>query len=147
MENFELIEKYAAGQLEGSEKDAFESQLQTDTSLQSDVALQKQIIEGVKRARISELKAMLNHVPVTGAMQSGSSAGQIITGAVTVGAIVTSVLFYYKPWHKEIVAPVIEKQIPGVEKNDKTEITTADPKDDKTSSSTSEPEKEVKKAL
>jgi len=78
-------------------------------------------------------------------MQAGSSAVQIITGAVTVGAIVTSVLFYYKPWHKEIVSPVIEKQMPGVEKNDKTEITPADPKDDKTSSSISEPEKEVKK--
>ena len=56
MENFELIEKYLAGQLHGPAKEAFELQLQTDASLQSDVTLQQQIIEGIKKARITELK-------------------------------------------------------------------------------------------
>src|SRR5258708_1015781 len=136
MENFELIEKYVAGQLQGAEKEVFELQLQTDTSLQGDVALQKQIIEGIKNARITELKAMLNQVPVTGIMQSGVSAIKIITGAITAGAILTGAIFYFKPLQKETVAPVIENELPAVQ-NTKTEPDPIDPKEDKTSSSTS----------
>jgi len=144
MENFELIEKYAAGQLQGPEKEAFELQLQTDTSLQSDVAVQKQIIEGIKKARITELKAMLNQVPVTGLIHSGASAIQIITGAITVGAIITGSLLYFKPWQKEIVTPIVENEAPIVQKNTEPEVKAVDPKEDKNSSST-EASKESKK--
>jgi len=145
MENFELIEKYASGQLQGSEKEAFELQLQTDTSLQSDVALQKQIIEGIKNARITELKAMLNQVPVTGIIHSGVSAVKIITGAITAGAIFTGTIFYFKPWQKETAAPIVENEVPAVQ-NPKTEPDPIDPKEDKTSSpATSDPNKELKK--
>jgi len=146
MENFELIEKYLAGQLHGPEKDAFESQLQTDTSLQSDVALQQQIIEGIKRARITELKTMLSQVPVAGLMQTGVSAIKIITGAVTAGAIITGAIFYFKPVPKETVAPIVENELPAVQ-DAKTEPDPIDPKEDKTYTPTSEAtkEKELKK--
>src|SRR5258708_13543046 len=99
MENFELIEKYAADKLQGPQKEAFELQLQTDSSLQNDVALQKQIIEGIRKARISELKTMLSQVPVTGAMQFGGGAStmQIVTGVITASVVITVTLFYYKP--------------------------------------------------
>src|SRR5882762_5901618 len=115
MENFELIEKYATGQLQGPEKEAFELQLQTDTSLQSDVALQKQIIEGIKNARVTELKAMLNQVPVTGMIHSSASAIKIITGVVTAGAIFTGTIFYFKPWQKETAAPIVENELQAVQ--------------------------------
>jgi hypothetical protein len=144
MENLELIEKYVTGKLQGPEKDAFELQLQTDTSLQSDVTLQREIIAGIKSARIAGLKAMLNQVPVGGVMQSGISVVKVITGAVTAGAIFTGSLFYFKPWQKESVSPVVENELP-VRKNPKTEATPADPKEDKPSSATSKPNMEVKK--
>jgi len=145
MENFELIEKYAAGQLQGPEKEALELQLQTDTSLRSDVVVQKQIIEGIKKARITELKAMLNQVPVTGLMHSGASAIQVVTGAITVGVIVTGTLFYFKPWQNEVVTPLVEKEVHAVQKNTEPEVTPVDPKEDKTSSGAIEANKETKK--
>jgi hypothetical protein len=145
MENLELIEKYVTGKLHGPEKDAFELQLQTDTSLQRDLARQKQIINGIKSARIMELKAMLNQVPVGGFMHTGISAVKVITGAVTAGAIITGSLFYFKPWKKEMALPVVENELPAVHKNPKTEVTPVDPKEGKPSSVTSESGKEVKK--
>ncbi len=149
MENFELIEKYAAGQLQGPEKEAFELQLQNDTSLQGDVALQKQIIEGIRKARVSQLKAMLNQVPVTSALQFGTGVStiQIVTGVITAGAVITGTLFYYKPWQKEIVTPVIENKLPSVQKDNEPEITPANPEEDKTSSTISEPNKDTKKKV
>jgi len=145
MENFELVEKYASGQLQGPEKEAFELQLQTDASLQSDVAFQQQIIEGVKKARVTELKAMLSQVPVTGLMQLGTSAIKIMTGAVTAGAILTGTIFYFKPWQKETPAQIAENELPIVHHEAKTEPDPIDPKEDKTSPSTNEPDKETRK--
>jgi hypothetical protein len=145
MENFELVEKYAAGQLHGPEKEAFELQMQGDATLQNDVALQKQVIEGIKKARIKELKAMLNHVPVSGVMQHGISAIKIITGTVAVGALVTGAFFYYKSSQKESVAPTVENAPLAIEKNTKPDVIPVDPKEDKVSSATSEPNKEVRK--
>lgn len=145
MENFELIEKYAAGQLDGAAKDAFEKQLQADPSLQGDVMLQKQIIEGIKKTRITELKTMLNQVPVGGAMLAGASTVQIVSGVVTVAAIISGTLFYFKPWEKENPAPLVEKRLPEVKGNTSTEATPVDPKDEKATSTVSETNKEAKK--
>jgi len=145
MENLELIEKYATGKLHGPEKEAFELQLKTDTSLQSDLALQQQIIEGIKTARIKALKTILNQVPVSGVMQSGISAVKVITGAITAGVILTGSLFYFRPWQKEVVSPAIENELPAVTQTPKTEIAPADPKEDKPSSPASAPSIEAKK--
>ncbi len=128
MENFELIEEYVTGRLQGQDKQAFEQQLQSNPSLQSDVLMQKQIIESVKKARISELKAMLNQVPVGGAMQAGLSAGQIAAGIVATGVIVTSALFYFKPWEKAAIEPikVEQKVIDAPAKTETSEATTTE---------------------
>jgi hypothetical protein len=100
MENFDLIDDYLRGQLSGHEKEAFEKQLQTDPSLQSEVGLQQQLIEGIKNARIAQLKTMLSQVPVTAAMTSGAgiSAGQIAAGVITSAIVATGTLFYFQPW-------------------------------------------------
>ncbi len=106
MENFELIDKFIGGHLNDLEKQEFEQQLLSDPVLQNDVAFQKQIVEGIKKARISEIKAMLNQVPVGGAVQLGLATGKIITGIIAVGTITASLL-YFKPW--ETTLPPNEK--------------------------------------
>lgn len=100
MENFDLIDDYLRGQLVGPEKEAFEKQLQADPSLKGELALQQQLIEGIKQARITQLKTMLSQVPVTGAMTTGAglSAGQIAAGVIASAIVVTGTLFYFQPW-------------------------------------------------
>jgi hypothetical protein len=147
MENSELIEKYVRGQMEASERLAFENQLHSDPSLQSDVALQKQIVEGIKKVRIAELKAVLNQVPVGGSMPYGVAAGKIVTGIIAVGAVVTGSLLYLKPWPKTSV-PVTKTETPLIK--NKTvmpadTVATPEPKDVKAAASPieSKPKKEV----
>ncbi|MBI3481672.1 MAG: hypothetical protein HY015_01610 [Bacteroidetes bacterium] len=125
MENFELIDDYLRGQLKGQEKEAFENQLQADPTLQSEVTLQQQLIEGIKKARIAELKTMLSQVPVTGAMQvgAGMSAGQIAAGVITSAVVVTGTLFYFQPWNKSVDKPEVKTVQPVIENTPKTEPT------------------------
>jgi len=66
MSNFELIDDYLSNRLKGVEKEAFEKQLHNDPTLKSDLDFQKQIVEGIRTARATELKSMLSKVPVGG---------------------------------------------------------------------------------
>ncbi|SRR5258706_3680728 len=152
MENFELIDDYLRGQLEGQEKEAFEKQLQADPALQGEVALQQQLIEGIKRARITELKTMLSQVPVTGAMQVGAglSAGQIAAGVITSAVVVTGTLFYFEPWNKSIEKPVVKTEQPVIEnatpKTEPAEVKTPGVKAESKTVAVEPKKKEVKKA-
>lgn len=64
MSNFEKIDEYLTNQLGEQDRENFEQQLGTDSALKAEVEFQTQIIQGLKKARIAELKAMLNKVPV-----------------------------------------------------------------------------------
>jgi hypothetical protein len=96
MENFELIENYLTNKLSDADRAAFENLIATDPTLKADVEIQGQILDGIKKARMLELKSMLNNVPV-GGISAGFTAGKIATafiGAVVVG---TSLYLFIKP--------------------------------------------------
>jgi hypothetical protein len=152
MENFDLIDDYVRGRLEGQEKEAFEKQLQADPSLQGEVTLQQQLIEGIKKARISELKTMLSQVPVTGAMTVGAglSAGQIATGVIASAVVATSTLFYFKPW-KSNDAPPVKIEQPAIEpvapKTEPTEVKAPETKTEESKTVAAEPKKKMVKKV
>lgn len=86
MTNFELIDGYLTGKLNEAAKAAFEQQLAADPTLKAEVDLQRQIVEGVRQARVAELKAMLNQVPVGGSASFTNWVAGIAAVAV-VGAV------------------------------------------------------------
>lgn len=95
MSNFELIDDYLSNRLNGAEKEAFEKQLGTDPTLQSDLDFQKQIVEGIKTARATELKAMLSKVPVGGTTVSMDfSVMKMAAGIMAAGIVGAAVYFY-----------------------------------------------------
>lgn len=96
MSNLELIEDYLTDKLSGQQKEAFEKQLATDSALKTEVALQKAIVEGIKNARIAELKSMLNNVPVGPMGSVAATAGKIAAGVIAAGIISASIYFYTK---------------------------------------------------
>ena len=115
MDNFESIEDYLTNRLGEQEKKQFEDQLASDPSLRADMVLQKQIIEGVKTARITELKAMLSQVPVPPADGglSGAVVGKIAATVITAGVIGTSLYFYFgqeEPKKSIPAAPIVSEQ-------------------------------------
>ncbi|CAN5316213.1 hypothetical protein BH09BAC3_BH09BAC3_11520 [soil metagenome] len=91
MSNFELIDDYLGNRLNEADRKAFEQQVQGDPSLKSEVDFQRQIIESVKQARVTELKAMLSNVPVGGSMWSGTKLAASIVSA----GLVSTVLYFY----------------------------------------------------
>ncbi|MBN8578313.1 MAG: hypothetical protein J0L66_15315 [Cytophagales bacterium] len=88
MKNVELIEEYLTNKLPKAERIRFEEQVASDPSLKADVEFQRQIIEGLKNARIAELKAMLNNVPVgTSIVTQLKIAAGLVGGALLVGSL------------------------------------------------------------
>jgi hypothetical protein len=94
MNNFELIDEYLTNRLSESDKQNFESQLETDPALKSEVALQKQVLTGIKKARIAELKTMLNNIPVETTPVIQISPLRIAAGIAGAAMIAASVYLY-----------------------------------------------------
>jgi hypothetical protein len=94
MNNFELIDEYLTDRLSESDKQNFESQLETDPSLKSEVALQKQILTGIKKARIAELKTMLNNIPIETTPIIQISPLRIAAGIAGAAVIAASIYLY-----------------------------------------------------
>ena len=97
MTNFELIDDYLTNRLTESQKVAFEQQVASDTSLKADVELQKNILEGIKSARATELKSMLNNVPIGSPVSVSFSALKIAAGIVGAGLLIGSIYYYMQP--------------------------------------------------
>lgn len=95
MSNLELIDDYLTNRLSEQDRDAFEAQMKSDPTLKADVEIQSQIVDGLKKARATELKAMLNKVPVGGT--TSMSPLQIAAGVVGTAILVSAVYFYFKP--------------------------------------------------
>ncbi len=95
MSNVELIDDYLTNRLSEQDRNAFEAQMKSDPTLKADVEIQSQIVDGLKKARATELKAMLNKVPVGGT--TSMTPLQIAAGVVGTAILVSSVYFYFKP--------------------------------------------------
>lgn len=90
--DLELLDDYLSNRMKGQDKLDFEKRLESDASLQGELGLQKEFIEGIKRARVAELKAMLNEI----AVPAPSNSSLMIKGALTavVVAIVGTGLYF-----------------------------------------------------
>src|SRR5687767_11416583 len=94
--DFELLDDYLANRLGEKEKSAFEQKLNTDVDLKREFELQQQFINGIKKARVAELKAMMNKIPVPAGTSTGTAIGaKIALWAVVVGVIGTSLYLYF----------------------------------------------------
>jgi hypothetical protein len=93
--DFELLDDYLANRLGQEERSAFEEKLKADSELRNELDLQQQFIEGIKKARVAELKSLMNNIPVPAASPSvGAAAGKVAAGVVLIGLIGTGLYFY-----------------------------------------------------
>jgi hypothetical protein len=92
MSKNELLETYFEGSMTEGERQDFLNQVSTDADLRQEFNFQSEIIEGLKQARITELKTMLDNVPVSGGIGSGSMLSKI---ASVGGVILVAGLSYY----------------------------------------------------
>ncbi|MEZ4972175.1 MAG: hypothetical protein R2820_02645 [Cyclobacteriaceae bacterium] len=91
MSQFELIDDYLTNRMDEAARANFEQRMEADSQLKAEVSLQKGIIDGVKQARVAELKTMLNNVPVGGT--SGALTGKIALATLSAGILGTVLYF------------------------------------------------------
>lgn len=106
--DFELLDDYLANRLSGEEKASFERRMETDSDLKNEFKLQQSLIEGIKRARVVQLKATLNNVAVPSIGPQTSVVTKIATSLVVAGVVGTGLYFFLNSEDKE---KVVEQQI------------------------------------
>jgi hypothetical protein len=93
MSNFELIDDYLTNRLNEQDRKSFEKQMASDPALKADVELQREIIQGLKAARIAELKAILNKVPIANPTIFFSPL-RIAAGLIGTAVLATGIYLY-----------------------------------------------------
>lgn len=103
--DFELIDNYLSNQLEGQEKLDFEKRLESDSSLKSEFEFQKELIEGIRKARIADLKTMLNQavIPSPSNLSLLAKAGLAVAIVAAVG---TGLYFWLDKDESAVQAPI-----------------------------------------
>jgi hypothetical protein len=100
--DFELMDDYLSNRLEGQDKVGLEKKLASDSSLKGELEFQKALIDGIQKARVADLKSMLNQAVIPSPTSSSLFAKVAITIAV-VAAVGTGLYFWL-----DDEAPVIE---------------------------------------
>lgn len=121
MSNYELIDDYLTNRLSETDREAFESQVASNPELKANVDFQAGIIEAVKKARATELKSMLNKVPVTD-FRVELSPLKIVAGLAGIVLVASSVYVYMQdtPEVPKISAPIEEPFSQADSGNEKT---------------------------
>lgn len=93
-QQFEMMDNYLLDRLSADDKTAFEQQIQADPQLAQELAIQKNLVEGLRQARVAELKNILNHVPISPINGGGNLLMKVGTWAVVAGLVTTGIYFY-----------------------------------------------------
>lgn len=110
--DFELLDDYLTNRLSEQERSAFEHKLQADPDMQHEYALQKRLIQGIKDARVAELKGMLNQVAIPG--NTGNGLGtKILIGTVITVLIAAAGYWYFTRDNVNIEQPKTLSQQPA----------------------------------
>lgn len=94
--DLELLDDYLSNRLSGEERNAFEKKLEADPALKQELNNQQNFVEGIRKARVAELKSMLNNIPIAPA-HGGQTSMLIKAGswvAIT-GLVITGAYFYF----------------------------------------------------
>lgn len=127
--DFELLDDYLGNRMDEKSRAAFEQQINADQELKAEFDLQKQTISAIKKARVAELKGMLNNVPVPAGQTTGIAVGAKVAIWVAVAGLIATGIYLY------VDEPAEEATVPS------TEIVTESEKDKNT-----EPEAEAEEA-
>jgi hypothetical protein len=93
--DLEMMDDYLSNRLNAEQKSAFEQQVQADPQLAQELNIQQGLVEGLKQARVVELKSMLNNIPVSPVSGGSSLLTKVGTWAVVAGLVVTGIYFFY----------------------------------------------------
>lgn len=106
--DIELLDDYITNRMGEENRTAFEQKIKSDPDLQQEYALQKRMVQGLKDARISELKSMLNNVVIPSAGTGNTQAFKIVIATVAT-VVIGAVAYWY--FHEDVPAQLPETKI------------------------------------
>ncbi len=83
----ELVNAYFDGEMTEGERSDFLNKVSQDTELKKEFQFQSEIVEGLKSARVSQLKARLDNVPVGGGFSYGIGKIAFIGGVIILSGL------------------------------------------------------------
>jgi hypothetical protein len=114
--DLELLDDYLGNRMDEPSRAAFEQKINANQELRGELEIQQQMISGIKKARIAELKGMLNNIPVPAGQTTGVAVGTKVALWVAVaGLIATGIYLYVDNDSTEIVVPNTETITPESE--------------------------------
>jgi hypothetical protein len=94
--DLELLDQYVGNRMSAHDKAVFEKKLAADKELHTEYRLQQKIVEGVRKARATELKKMLNDIPVANLPTDGTPLlTQVGIWVIVAGLVGTGAYFYF----------------------------------------------------
>jgi hypothetical protein len=108
--DLKLLDDYLSNRLTGQDKAAFEQKLQADPELQQEVKFQQDLIQGIRQARVAELKAILNTVPVAPVNVGPASVATKIISAVAIVGVVSTAVYFYLDKNETSIDPATQKE-------------------------------------
>jgi len=130
--NLSLLDDFLSNRMTEKEQKEFELKLDGDPELKEEFQWQKEIIQGIKKQRVAELKSMLNNISIASntisqtSLLSKMGGIAIITGFVGIGLYFGYPLLRNDEKDNSLQAdPIIAEEITPLE-----EITTATKKED-----------------
>jgi hypothetical protein len=122
--DLELLDDYLGNRMDETSRAAFEQKINADQALKGELGMQQQMISGIKKARVAELKGMLNNIPVPAGQTTGAAVGTKVALWVAVAGLVATGIYLYidepsnegaKPSTENTVTPKEEIQPEKVE--------------------------------
>lgn len=119
-----MLDDYLANRLNAEEKAAFEQQVQADPQLAQELSLQQNVIDGIRKARTTELKHMLNNVPVSSIPGGNSLLVKVGTWAAVAGLVVTGIYLYTDQTENDTAEPeTVVTELNSVTQPEEPEVT------------------------
>lgn len=103
--DLDLLDEYLSNRMSEPDRFAFEQRLQSDPDLRNEYDLQQRVIKGIKNARVAELKAMLNNVPIPAKGPGNSLATKFFLGTVVTLMIAAAAYWYVSREEMKITPP------------------------------------------
>lgn len=126
--DFELLDQYVGNRLSTADKAAFEQKLAADADLKNELAFQQKVVDGIKKARASELKKMLNDIPMSSIPSEGNSMlTQIGIWVAAAGLVGTGLYFYLQSDEPTTPSSPQAEQMAEVEKQNEAETVELEP--------------------
>ncbi len=119
--DLELLDDYLSNKLNAQDKLNFEQALEKDAALRKEFLVQQRVVEGLRKARATELKQLLNNVPLSSIPKQGPSVlAKVCAFVVAIGLAGTGFYLYFNRDEKvEMPAVTAQEEVLGKEESTK----------------------------